>query len=205
MHQTRAQSSTRLPIPRKGTKYLARARGSLKESVSVVTAIRDILKLARTTKEVKHMIHEKQLKINNKEVKDIHESIKLFNILQADKTYQLLILPTGRFIFKETKEKDRICKVINKNLLKNNQTQLNLHDGSNILTKDKINTNDTTYLSPENKITKTVKLEKGAECFISSGKYAGNKGKIENLENGTVKVKLDDKTVELNKENIIAL
>mgnify|MGYP003705114591 CR=1 FL=1 len=68
-------------------------------------------------------------------------------------------------LLEETKEKDRICKVTNKKLLKKNQIQLNLHDGSNILTKDKINTHDTIYLSPENKITKHIPLEKAKEWF----------------------------------------
>ncbi len=205
MYQTRAKTSKKIPIARKGTKYIARSFSHVQDSVPVVIAIRDMLKLAKTTKEVKHMIKNKALKINNKEVKDHRESIKLFNILEAGKIYQLTILPTGRFILEETKEKDRICKVLNKNLLKNNQTQLNFHDGSNILTKEKIQTHDTIYLSPENKITKTVPMEKGKDCFISNGKYAGHKGKIESLENGTAKIKLKDKSVELNKENIIAL
>ena len=39
----------------------------------------------------------------------------------------------------------------------------------------------------------------------SNGKYVGSKGKIESIEENKVTIKLKDKTVELNKSNIIAL
>jgi len=205
MHQTRAEASTRLPIPRKGTKYLARARGDLNETVSVVAAVRDMLKLAKTAKEVRHMINEKKLKINGREVKDYRESISLFSVFEADKTYYLTILPTGRFTFEETNSKDKICKVVNKTLLKKNKIQLNLHDGSNILSNEKIKTNDTVYISFDKKITKIVSIEKGKDCFIFRGKYAGNKGKIESVKENLVTIKIQDKTVELNKKFVMAL
>ena len=59
MHLTRAQASNKIPIPRKGSKYVARPLMNLKDSVPVVIAVRDMLKLARTAKEVKKMIINK--------------------------------------------------------------------------------------------------------------------------------------------------
>ena len=112
MHQTRAQVDKKIPIRRKGTKYVARARSHERSSVPVVIAIRDILGLAHTTREVKKMINQKLIKINGKAVKDPRESIKLFNILEADKAYRLSISPKGKFYFEEAKEKTRLCKVI---------------------------------------------------------------------------------------------
>ena len=205
MYQTRAETSKKLPIKRKGTKYIARPSSHIQNSVPVVIAVRDMLKLAGTSKEVKHMIKNKTLKINGKEVKDYRESIKLFNIFEADRHYVLTLTENNRFKLEPTKSKERICKVANKTLVKGNKIQLNLHDGSTILTKEKINTTDTIYLSPENKIVKTVPMEKGKECFVSSGKYVGSKGKIESIEENKVTIKLKDKTVELNKSNLIAL
>ncbi|MBS3088306.1 KOW motif-containing protein [Candidatus Pacearchaeota archaeon] len=205
MYQTRAETSKKLPIRRKGTKYIARPSSHIQNSIPVVIAIRDMLKLARTSKEVKHMIKNKSLKINGKEVKDYRESIKLLNIFEADKPYILTLTENNRFNLEPSKSKERICKVINKSLLNGNKIQLNLHDGSNILAKEKISTNDTIYLSPENKIIKTVSMEEGKECFVSSGKYVGKKGKIESVEENKVKVKLKEGTVELNKSNLIAI
>ena len=104
MHQTRQEATTRLPIERKGTKYIARASSDLENSVPVIIALRDILKLAKTKKEVKKMIIQKMLKINGREVIDQNESIKLFNLFEADKAYVLKLSQTRKFFFEETKD-----------------------------------------------------------------------------------------------------
>ena len=190
MYQTRQETTTKLPIPRKGTKYIARALSHHRNSVPVVIAVRDMLKMAKTADEVKKMIKSNLLKINGRIVKDYRESIKLFNILEADKHYVLTLLPTRKFAFEETKDKDaRVCKVINKKLLKSNTIQINLHDGSNILTKDKIKVGDSIYIDFSNKIKKHLSFEKGKEVFVMSGKYSGLKGKVENIEGQKVSVK----------------
>ena len=82
MHLTRQQVTTKLPIPRKGTKYIARASSHLSDSVSVLLAVRDMLKLAKNAKEVRRMVQDKLLKINGTLVMHAHESIKLFNHLE---------------------------------------------------------------------------------------------------------------------------
>ncbi|MCA9485675.1 MAG: hypothetical protein KC506_02425 [Nanoarchaeota archaeon] len=207
MHQTRAQASKKLPIPRKGTKYVARALVNTKNAVPVVIAVRDMLKLARTSKEVKGMIHSKALKINGKEVKEIRDSIQILNLFEAGNTYILTLTENGKFVFEESKEKSRPCKVLNKTALKKGMFQLNLHDGSNVITKDKISTNDTVYLDFSGKITKHVNMEKGKDCLIISGKYSGKKGKIESLNENKVAVKLSPQDIQttLTKSEVIVL
>ncbi len=204
MHLKRQEAIIKLPIPRKGTKYVARALSDLENAVPVVIAIRDMLKLARTAKEVNKMIHEKMLKINGRVVRDPRESIKLFNLFQADKVYFLSLLPTGKFFFEEAKHKDmRVCKIINKKLIKNNLIQVNLHDGSNVLTKDKMVVGDSLYIDLEGKIKKHVPLEKGKEAIVIKGKYSGSKGKMESIDGNNVIIHLKDKSTTLNKMGVI--
>src|SRR3989338_1950224 len=161
MHLKRQEATTKLQIRRKGTTYIVRPSSNLNNSVPVVVALRDMLKLAKTTSEVKKMIIQKLLKINGKHVESYRQSIQLFNLLEADKPYILSLLPTGKFIFQPTSSSDmRLTKVINKKLNKSNMIQLNLHDGTNILTKNKISIGDTLYLDLSNKIKKHVPLEK---------------------------------------------
>tara|TARA_Y100000310_G_C20688081_1_gene820393 strand:- start:1320 stop:1943 length:624 start_codon:yes stop_codon:yes gene_type:complete len=206
MYQKRNKTTTKLPIQRKGTKYVVRASSHLSNSVPVVIALRDMLKLAKTSAEVKKMITSKLLKINNKLVRSHKESIKLFNIFQADKKYQLILLPTGKFAFQETKDDKRLCKVIGKKLLKKNSIQINLHDGSNSLTSEKINTGDSVYLDSSGKVNSHVSLEKSKDAFIISGKYAGQECKIQEVDDKLVKVKFKDKDdlTELNQSQLIA-
>ncbi len=206
MHLKRQSAITKLPIPRKGTKFIARASSNLNNSVPVVIALRDILKLANTASEVKKMIAQKFLKINSRIVKDSKESISLFNILEADKPYRLILLPTGKFSFEEVKDKDRLCKVMNKTLIKNNNIQLNLHDGSNAISKDSISVGDSIYLDATGKIKKHVSLEKGKNIAVISGKYTGLKGKIQSKEGNNIHILLEnEKSTTLNKSQVIAL
>lgn len=208
MFQTRQAASTKLPIKRKGTKYVARALSHVQNSVPVVIAVRDMLKLAHTAREVKKMINEKMIKINGKPVKDYRDSICLFNFLEADKKYRLTLLRTGKFAFKElNKIEDRLFKVIGKTLVRKGKIQLNLHDGANVLTDKKtIATGDSIYLDEKGKIIGHVPLEKGREVFVVRGKHIGLMGVVESGNNNEIKVKLEDGgTANLNKDVLFAL
>lgn len=207
MHLTRAESTKKWPIPRKGTRYVARPMGSVNNSVPVVVAVRDMLKLARTAKEVNEMIKQKLLKLNGREVKDYHESIQLFNILEAGKPHILKITTTGKFALEPYSKKERLCKVINKKVLKENKVQLNLHDGSNVITNEKIQTNDTVYLDFAGKILRHVPLQKGKEVFIMAGAFKGQTGKIEEIEDSKVAITFDksDNSTKLKKKEIIVI
>lgn len=205
MHLKRQEVTTKIPITRKGTTYVARSSSDLNNSVPIVIAVRDMLKLAKNTAEVKKMIHEKKLKINGRIAKDFRESVKLFGIFEADKKYVLTISDVHRFIFEETKSTDRLCKVLGKKLLSKNKIQLNLHDGTNVISKEKIKTNDSLYLSQDNKITKHIPMEKGKNIFVMSGKYLGQEGKIAEIKGRMVTIKLTNReeSVTLQDKQII--
>ena len=205
MHQSRTQVSRKIPIPRKGTRFVVRALINPQNSVPVLIAVRDMLKLARTKKEAKKMIYNKNLKINGREVKDFRESIQLFNIFTAGKSYVLTLIPTGRFVLEESDKKERLCKVVDKKLVKEGKIQLNLHDGTNILTDKKISVQDSVYVDAKSKIVKHVPFEKGKNCFIMEGKYIGNEGKIESTEKNKAQIKIGETVATLNKSGVIAL
>jgi len=208
MHQTRAQVSKKIPLPRKGSKYVARSLMDLKNSIPVVIAVRDMLQLARTAKEVKKMIIKKSLRINGKEVKDYRDSIRLFNLLDADKSYILTFNLQGKFVLEETKQKDRPCKVIGKKLLPGKKIQLNLHDGTNVLTNNsKIRTNDTVYLDESQKIKEHLELGPGKDCMIIKGKFLGRKARINKILNDKVSVNIQELNFEttLDKEGVIII
>jgi len=206
MHQTRQAAPKRLPIQRKGMKYVARASSSLENSVPVIIAVRDILNLAKTKKEVKEMITQKLLKINWKIVMDYRESIYLFNLFQADKEYILKLSPTRKFFLEETKDgKERLCKVIGKKLLSGNKTQLNLHDGTNTLGDNKIKVGDSLYLDSSGKIKKYVSPEKGREVLVAAGRYEGENGKITEVLDKRVSIKFKEGSSILDLKNVFIL
>lgn len=205
MHITRAEISTKVPIARKGTKYIARASSYARQGIPVVVAVRDMLGLARTTSEVKAMVTNKLLKINGRDVKDCKEGLALFSILEAGKKYRLTVLKTGRFALEETKDDYRIAKVIGKKILKKGLVQLNLHDGTNIISKEKINVGGSLKLDIKGKMKSAIKLDKGSKVFIMSGRSMGNEGEIKEVSGKRVKVKMEDREAILNSSHLIAI
>ena len=87
-----------------------------------------------------------------------------------------LIFKKGNHSPIETKnEKEKLCKITGKSMISKGKIQLNLNDSRNILVdKDQYKTGDTVKISlPDQKLTETLKLEKGATCYVSHGKHSG--------------------------------
>ena len=206
MHLTRAKVSKKWPIPRKGTKYVARPFRDINSGVSVVVAIRDMLKLAKTSREVKHMVHNKLIKINDKTVGDIKECVRLFDIMDSDKRYKLIVLPTGRFNFEESKNDFILSKVLNKRLVKSGKIQLNLYNGENVISDKKINVGDSVELDFDCKIRKVLPLKEGAKILVSSGKNIGRHGTVRFIDGKKVNAVLDNKKeAELDVRHIFVI
>lgn len=192
MHSTRSEVIRGIPLPRKGTKYVATALRFSRHNVPVVIAVREMLNLAATMKEVKQMVHSKMLKINGKIVTDLHQPIPVFGVFHADKNYRLTLQETGRFTFEETSDSFRAVKITGKRLVTGGMEQYSLHDGTCILSKDKISVGDTLILDFENKMKKHVAMEKGKKAFVISGSNIGLRGTISKIEGHEVTVKIED-------------
>lgn len=205
MHQTRSEVIKALPLTRKGTKYVARALRNSSNSVPLLIAVRDMLKLANTSKEVKGMVHAKKLKINGKTAKNLTDPICLFSRIEANKNYLLTILPTGRFSFVETKEHDRKLKIIGKTMVAGKKIQYSLHDGTNIISDKQFSVNDTLILTNDNKISKHISLDKGKEVFAFSGSYVGREGKIKEISGNNITVNFDKEEAVISKSHLIVI
>lgn len=205
MHLTRAEISRVLPIPRKGTRYVARPLAYPSYSISVLAAVRDILHLARTAREVKEMIKDKKLKINGRVVRDEREPLTLLSLFEADRLYRIMLLPTGRFTLEPTKHANRIVKVVNKKILRGNNVQINFHDGTNMIAKDKITVGDSIELSPDLQVVKRLPLKAGAKVLISSGRNVGAQGVVEKMTERNIEVRVEDRIVMLTRAQVVAL
>ncbi len=197
MHNTRNNVIRRIPVPRKGSKYVACATRFSNSAVPVVIAVREMLNLATTAKEVKQMVHEKMLKINGKPVKDINQPISIFSIFHADKNYVTSLKPTGRLEFEQTSDNNRLVKVVGKTVVRGGVTQYNLHEGTNVISKDKINVGDSLLIDFDNKIKKHIALEKGKKAFVISGSNLGKTCSIVNVDGRSIAVKLKDNNEEV--------
>ena len=202
------------PIPRKGTKYLALAKHNQNESIPLIVVLRDILKLVKNKRELKRILNEKQILVNHKQIRETNYPVCLFDIITAGKKHYRAVLSEGKKMnFQEIQDKDsetRIYKIIGRKILGKGKIQLNLMQGKNILSNEKSETGDSVLLNlKNNKIVKTIHLEKGKTAFAVKGKHMGKSGKIlEIMERGGKKIiKIEHKGERINvlTKNIILI
>ena len=205
-HLSRQEKPRKWPIEKKGTTYLVSPNSNIDEGMPLLTILRDVLKVADNRKEVKAMIHERQVLLNEKPAIDEKNSVLFFDtmrIVPMKKSYKLGLTLNGKFKLEEISEKEaekKITKIVNKKILRGKKTQLNFFDGRNILSDMKCNMNDSVVIDLKgNKIEKCLPLKEKSKVIVFAGKHAGKTGEIEKLEleDKTAKIKTSEKEINI--------
>jgi len=175
-------------IPRKGKTFVVRPNSNLENGVPMLIVLRDMLKMAQNRKEVKNALHNKNILLNGKYVKDVKNAATLFDVvtnIPAKKNYRIDLTGNGKFGLEEIKESEagmKISKVVNKKVLKNKMMQLNLSDGRNFTTDLKCSVGDSVLVNfKSKKADKCIPLKEKAKVIVFAGKHAGKKGEIESI------------------------
>jgi len=194
------------PIERKTKKFVVSPRGPYPKYYSIPLAVilRDIFKLAETGKEARSIIKRGMVFVDGKKIKDPKFGVGLLDVIQIpslNKSWR--VIPKNGLDLLEIDESDankKICKIINKKVLKGNKTQLNLFGGKNIITDGDYSTHDSLLLElPSLKILDHLKFEEGNLALITGGKNAGKIEKISKIEKDRVWVG-DEKKFEVSKK-----
>ncbi|MCK4647706.1 30S ribosomal protein S4e [Candidatus Pacearchaeota archaeon] len=211
-HLKRQKVPKNWPIRRKGTTYVVRPNFSIKKGIPVLIILRDILKVAQNRKDIKRIIHAKQILLNNKLVKDEKNNVLLFDtlsIVPTNKFYRMDLSNKGKFKVKEIEINDagkKIAKIINKKVIKGKKVQLNLSDGRNFLSDLKCNVKDSVLINLlENKIETVIPLKEKVKTVVLEGKHTGERGVIKKMKNKTAEVKIGNKNVEILIKQLMAV
>lgn len=212
-HKTRSELPSNWPLPRKGTKYFVGSSHSPSEGIPIQIALRDVLKVGSTRKEVRFMLLNKEISVNGKVRINKKFPVRVFDIItiqKLGKSYRLEI--SGKKLkFEEVSAKDsnkKIVKIIGKILISKNEFQMNLEDGSNFIVKTKFNTGSSAVLNlKENKIEKILELAEGAKVLVVSGKHSGKEGKVKELftDEKEYLIKFDDGEAKLPLKVILVV
>jgi small subunit ribosomal protein S4e len=179
---------------RKGMKWTATARGAHKkaESIPLVKIIRDELKLADNSREANRIIVSGQVQVDGKTRKQKNLGVGLMDVVsipKIGKNYRILSEKNGLKV-KEITAKDakvKICKVIGKKVLPKGKIQVNLHDGGNILTAEKIQVNDSVVIElPSKKIKEVIPYGEGKQAIVVKGAHTGASGPIKEIIPGSM-------------------
>jgi len=211
-HLKRLNAPRTWPIGRKETKWITRPNPGphkLEESMPLNIILKNLLNYAKTTKEAKKILHKKDILIDKIPRMDNKFPVGILDIIEIPKTkehFLFLLNQKGKFLLKKIDEKraqTKHLKIIGKTILKKNKLQLNFHNGTNLLTKNKdYNVGDTLLINlKDKKDTKHLKLEKGTTVYLKGGKYVGLTGIVEKLassnklKNDMIELTIDDKKI----------
>lgn len=221
-HLKRLNAPRTWTLKRKENKYIAKPRAGPHKIEGCLTLgflVKEVLKYAKTSREVKKIVNANKILIDKKPRKDLNFPVGLMDIIEVPETkehFKILIDDKGRLtLHKITKEESnqKTCKIIGKTCLKKKKIQLNLYDGKNIiLDKDAYSVGDSVIIDLEkNKVIKHLKLEKGASVLLIGGSYLGQVGILEEIQEqeGNLPTKiiltLDKDKIETRKEFVFVI
>lgn len=194
-HLKRLSAPKSWPIERKKRIWIAKAipgAHSSELSMPLVVLLRDVLKIVENKKEVKYLLNEGLIKINNKKTKDVRIPVGLFDVLAIEKTnkyYRITLNKKQKIILIEIDKKEANLlplKIKDKKIIKKGKVQINFTNGWNLNTKDKnYSPKDTVILDlSSNKIVDHLPLKEGNIIFISGGKHVGSFATIDKINEG---------------------
>lgn len=187
------------PIHRKEAVWIVRPSPgghSLEKCLPLALVLRDILEVAETRKEAKKVIAQGKVFVDGKVRRKDDFPVGLMDVVsmpELNKFYRILPSHKGLFLNPISKEEAgfKLFRVEGRTLVKDGNSQISLHDGSNILVKSETSespsevyeTFDTLKLGlPEKEVMDQLKTKKGNMAVITGGKNIGKQGKIMEIE-----------------------
>ncbi|MBR9675775.1 30S ribosomal protein S4e [Candidatus Woesearchaeota archaeon] len=202
-HLKRIATPKTWKIKRKKNVFVTRPKpGAHKISmgVSLNTFFKEVLRYCKTTKEVRQILHNKEVLVDGKRRKNPRFLVGLMDVVSIPsikENYRLVLSDKGVLTHLKIEGKEanlKPSKIMNKTLIKEGKVQLNLSDGRNILLKkDSYKTGDTLLFElPSQKIVKHLKLGVGSYVVLGRGKHAGMGGVVSEIKDNDISFKNKD-------------
>jgi len=202
-------------IKRKANKFSARPEGSghsFRLGVPIVSVFRDLLGSIDSAREMRYILFNKELFVDNRKVKSHKYLTGLFDVISipaSDVYYRMVLTTKGRIDVAEIDKKEsnnKLRKIISKTILKGNKIQLNFNDGFNLITDKKCNVGDSILFdTTKNEIKEIFSLEKDVPVVLLSGQYLGKTATIEKVDSSSVFVTLNEKSYETKKDFVFVV
>jgi small subunit ribosomal protein S4e len=182
-HMKRLAMPRSWPLPRKTSIWVTKAAPgahALELCMPVVVVIRDILGYAKSTREVRHILHNNLVSIDGRVCKDSRRGVGFMDVLTlGEENYRCIVDRKGILRYRQISKKEaetKVCRINGKTTIKGGKTQLHLHDGRNIFTEDasEYNTGDSLVLAlPSQEIKEHIRFSDGIKCYLTGGAHVG--------------------------------
>lgn len=189
-HLKRYKAPKSWPIhPKEDTWTVKPSAGShsIENAIPLTLVIRDILKLADNSREAKRIINSGNILVDGRVVKDYKFPVGFMDIIDIPKTgesYRILLDKKSRLQLDLIEDNTlKLSKIVNKSTIQGGKTQLNFHDGKNlIIDEDAYSVGDVISLKvPENEINEVYPLQEGAIVLVTGGKHTGELGTVSEI------------------------
>lgn len=161
-------------------------------SIPLIMVIKNI-GYADNAREAKKIINSGLVYVDKKPQKESKYGVGLMDVIEIPKTKKYFRVMPGKkgLYLKEINEKEssiKPCKIIGKKIIRGGRTQLNLHDGGNMIVDGKkIKTMDTVVLKlPGRAPSDFIELAKGNTAIIVRGCHSGKVAKINDIIPGAI-------------------
>ncbi|MCU4924719.1 30S ribosomal protein S4e [Halobacteria archaeon AArc-dxtr1] len=221
-HQKRLSVPKSWPVERKTGTFTVKAdAGPHGESgVPLVVLLRDVLGYVDSKKEARYALSEDAILVNGEPINDEQRPIGIFDIVAfpgREEYYRVFPDEGGRLALTEIDAEaagSRLGKIEGKRQVSSGDTQLTLHDGTNVLVDDgsEYAANDSIVVDNEDKsIVAHFPYEVGALVTAVEGNHGGKIGEIDAIDvtpssgSNTVGVSTDDGGFETVEEYVVVI
>ena len=157
-------------------------------SIPITILLRDYLGHATNRKEVTFILNNGDVLVNGRPIKDSSFPVGIMDVIEIPKTkeyFRVLFDKKGSvnlLKIDESEKNTKLFKLINKTMIKGNKLQLNLHDGTNILSSEGYPTSSTLVMKvPEMKVVDSLEFKEGYIGLVIKGKNVSKIGKISKI------------------------
>lgn len=183
-HLKRLPAPRAWTVPRKKDVWVVKPSPGPHEigaSVPLGLILRDQLKVCDTAREARHILNNRGVLVDGRVVTEPKFPVGLMDVLSLQETkadYRMLVDSRGRMALVPIEPEEatwKLCRVEGKTTVRGGKTQVNLHDGRNVLlAKDAYKTGTTLKLHvPDQKVIEAFDLGKGAPVLVTGGKHVG--------------------------------
>ena len=221
-HQKRLSVPKSWPVERKTDVFTVKAGAGPhgEDGVPLVVLLRDVLGYVDSKKEARYALSEDAILVNGQPINDERRPIGMFDILAfpgRGEYYRVFPDEGGRLSLTEIDEDaagSRLGKIEGKQQVPGGDTQLTLHDGTNVVVEDgsEYSSNDSIVVDNDDKsIVAHFPYEEGALVTAIRGNHAGKIGTVDEIDvmlssgSNIVHVETDDDAFETVEEYVVVI
>ena len=158
---------------------------SLDLSIPISTILRDYLKICDKIKEAKKIVNDGLIHVDGRVVRRHKWGVGLMDVLSIPSTkeyFRVILDKNGKLQFNSIKKAEaewKLRRVEGKSTVRGGKTQVNFHDGANLIYNKKCKVGDVFQIEiPSGKVKKVLEMKKGVHSYITGGTNVGKITKI---------------------------